>query len=214
VSSRRRLPTRDLAVIALFAALIAALGLPGSFTLFGNAVPLTAQTLGVMLAGSILGARRGFLAVATFGVLVLAGLPLLAGGRGGVGVLAGPSAGYFLAFPLGAWVTGWLTEKTMPRYTLPVGFIANVVGGIAVVYALGIPVQAARTGTSGLVATMVAAAVFLPGDLIKAAVATVVAKGVHAGYPTLRTPRAEGTSTTGTTETTAGGTVRNDGHLP
>ncbi|MEQ4204918.1 biotin transporter BioY [Actinopolymorpha sp. B17G11] len=212
--SRRRLPTRDLAVIALFAALIAALGLPGSFNLFGNAVPITAQTLGVMLAGSILGARRGFLAVATFGVLVLAGLPLLAGGRGGIGVLAGPSAGYFLAFPLGAWVTGWLTEKTMPRYTLPVGFIANVVGGIAVVYAIGIPVQAARTGTSGLVATMVAAAVFLPGDLIKAAVATVVAKGVHAGYPTLRTPRSGGTSTSGASEGTAGGTVRNDGHLP
>jgi biotin transport system substrate-specific component len=192
-----RLSTRDLALVALFAALLAALGLPGTFYLFGTAVPITAQTLGVMLAGSILGARRGFLAVATFVVLVLAGLPLLAGGRGGLGVLAGASAGYFVAFPLGAWVTGWLTEKAMPRYSTLYGFIANVIGGIVVVYAIGIPVQAWRTGTTGVVAAVVAGLVFLPGDLLKAVVATAVAKGVHAGYPTL-----------------ARDTVRHDGHLP
>jgi biotin transport system substrate-specific component len=192
-----RLPTRDLALVALFAALVAALGLPGTFYLFGTAVPITAQTLGVMLAGSVLGARRGFLAVATFTVLVLAGLPLLAGGRGGLAVLAGPSAGYFLAFPLGAFVTGWLTEKAMPRYSTVYGFLANLVGGIVVVYGVGIPVQAWRTDTTGLVAALVAGLVFLPGDLLKAVVATVVAKGVHAGYPTLTRD-----------------TVRHDGHLP
>ncbi|GAA4990158.1 biotin transporter BioY [Actinopolymorpha pittospori] len=187
----RRLPTRDLALIALFAALIAVLGLPGSFSLFGNAVPITAQSLGIMLCGAILGAKRGLLAVLTFCALVLAGLPLLAGGRGGLAVLASASAGYFVGFPLGAWVTGWLTEKMLPRYTVPVGLIANIVGGIAVVYAIGIPVQAWRTDTSGVVATLVASAVFLPGDLIKAVVATVIAKGVHAGYPTLGSDRTE-----------------------
>ncbi|HEY8458200.1 MAG TPA: biotin transporter BioY [Actinopolymorphaceae bacterium] len=185
----RHLPARDLALVALFAALMAALGLPGAFTLFGNAVPITAQTLGVMLAGSILGAKRGFLAVAAFDLLVLAGLPLLGGGRGGLPVLFGPSAGYFLAFPLGAFVIGWLTEKGLAlargrRHPLAYGFIANLVGGIGVVYAIGIPVQAARTGTSVAVAA-VAAAVFLPGDLIKSAVATVIASRVHAGYPLL-----------------------------
>jgi biotin transport system substrate-specific component len=220
-----RLPARDLALIALFAALIAALGLPGSFTLFGNAVPITAQTLGVMLAGSILGAKRGFLAVLTFDVLALAGLPLLAGGRGGLAVLVGPSAGYVLAFPFGAYVTGWLTEKAMPRYSLPYGFIANVIGGIGVVYAVGVPVQAWRTGTSGLVATIVASAVFLPGDLIKAAVSTLVAKGVHSGYPTLgRDEEAAGSVRTSQPNRTsqssrptrqgAEGSVRDDGDLP
>ncbi len=181
----RRLPTRDLALIALFAALIAVLGLPGSIALFGSAVPITAQSLGPMLAGSILGARRGLLATLTFCALVLAGLPLLAGGRGGLGVLAGASAGYFVGFPLGAWVTGWLTERLLPRYSVPAGLVANVLGGIVVVYAVGVPVQAWRSGTTGLVATLVAAAVFLPGDLIKATLATLVARGVHAGYPTL-----------------------------
>ncbi|MFD2080056.1 biotin transport system substrate-specific component [Actinopolymorpha cephalotaxi] len=195
MTPHRRLPTRDLALIALFAALIAVLGLPGSIALFGSAVPITAQSLGPMLAGSILGARRGLLATLTFCALVLAGLPLLAGGRGGLGVLAGASAGYFVGFPLGAWVTGWLTERLLPRYraySIPAGLVANVVGGIVVVYAIGVPVQAWRSGTTGLVATLVAAAVFLPGDLIKAVLATLVARGVHAGYPTLGTAEPEG----------------------
>src|SRR5215207_3989577 len=60
---RRRSTAGDLAQIAVFAALIAALGLPGAFYLGGMAVPITFQTLGVMLAAAILGARKGFLAV-------------------------------------------------------------------------------------------------------------------------------------------------------
>ena len=224
----RRLTTRDLALIALFAALIAALGLPGMFHLFGNAVPVTAQSLGVMLAGSILGGRRGFLAVLTFCALAVAGLPLLAGGRTGLSALASPSAGYFLAFPLGALVTGWLTEKAMPRYSVPYGLVANIVGGVAVVYAIGVPVQAAVTGTSNVVAAIVAAALFLPGDLVKAVVATLVAKGVHAGYPTLGSaatgreaagPPAAGDAARRAASGAAGAespesTVRHDGHLP
>jgi biotin transport system substrate-specific component len=190
----RRLPARDLALIALFAGLIAALALPGPLYLPGNSVPITAQTLGVMLAGSILGARRGFLAVLVFLVLVAAGLPLLPGGRGGLSVFAGPTVGFLLGWPLGAWVTGWLTEKVLAkgaRYSLPIGLVANIVGGIVVVYALGIPLQAWRTDISAIVSTTVAAAGFLPGDLIKAAIATLVAKGVHTGYPTLAREVAE-----------------------
>lgn len=179
----RRLPARDLALIATFAALIAVLGVPGQVALFGNAVPITLQTLGVMLAGSVLGWRRGGLAVLVFLLLVAAGLPLLAGGRGGLAVLAGPSAGYLLAWPLGAAVTGALVQRRLPAYPTWWGLLANAVGGIGVVYALGVPVQAAVTGTSSLLAVAVAAAVFLPGDLVKVVVATTVAAGVHRGYP-------------------------------
>lgn len=185
--STRRLPARDLALIALFAGLIAALALPGTLQL-GNVVPITAQTLGVMLAGSILGARRGFLAVLVFLVLVAVGLPLLPGGRGGLSVFAGPTVGYLLGWPLGAWVTGWLTEKVLAkgaRYSIPIGLVANIVGGVVVVYAIGIPLQAWRTDLSGIVSTAAAAVIFLPGDVIKAIIATLVAKGVHTGYPTL-----------------------------
>lgn len=186
----RRLPARDLALVASFAALIAVLGLPGAVPLFGGAVPVTLQTLGVMLAGAVLGARRGALAVLAFLALTAAGLPLLAGGRGGLAVFAGPSAGYLVGFVAGAFVIGWLTERRLPDYPRGWGLFATVVGGIGVVYALGVPVQAAVLGTDGL-ATVVAAAVFLPGDLLKAVLASSVAAAVHRGYPAVQSPPRE-----------------------
>ncbi len=182
-TSHRRLPVRDLALVASFAALVAVLGLPGSLALFGNAVPITLQSLGVMLAGSILGWRRGALALVVFLALVAAGLPLLAGGRGGLGVFAGPSVGYLLGWPLGAAVVGWLVERRLPAYPAWWGLTANVVGGIGVVYLVGVPAQAAVLGTSSVLATAVAAGVYLPGDLVKVVLATMVAAGVHKGYP-------------------------------
>jgi biotin transport system substrate-specific component len=184
------MPARDLALVATFAALIAVLGIPGQLALFGNTVPVTLQTLGVMLAGSVLGWKRGALAVLVLLALVAAGLPLLAGGRGGLAVFAGPSVGYLIGWPLGAAVIGWLVQRRLPGYDVRWGLLANVVGGIAAVYLVGIPVQAAVTGTSGLVATAVAALVFLPGDVLKALVATSVAAGVHRGYPQV-TPQRE-----------------------
>lgn len=180
---------RDVALIASFTGLIAVLGLPGAITAFGGAVPITLQTLGVMLAGSILGPKRAMASVAVFLLLVAVGLPLLAGGRGGLAVFAGPSVGYLIGWILGAGVIGWLVTQRAPAYPLWWGAIANVVGGILVVYAIGIPLQAWITGTSGLVATAVAAAVYLPGDVVKVIIATVTAAGVHKAYPDLLPPR-------------------------
>ncbi len=195
----RRSSARDLALIASFAALVAVLGLPGSLSLFGNAVPITLQTLGVMVAGSILGWRRAFLALVVFLALVAAGLPLLAGGRGGLGVFAGPSVGYLIGWPLGAAAIGWLVERRLPAYPVWWGLLANVVGGIGVVYLIGIPLQAAITGTSSVLATAVAATVFLPGDAAKAVLATLVAAAVHRGYPTHRDPASASRETAGST---------------
>ncbi|MEY3633571.1 MAG: hypothetical protein RI937_1769, partial [Pseudomonadota bacterium] len=77
--------TRDLVRIALFAALIAVLGLIPKFDLpFAAGVPITAQTMGVMLAGLFLGARNGFLAIVLFLFVVALGAPVLSGGRGGL----------------------------------------------------------------------------------------------------------------------------------
>ena len=178
----RRLSARDLALIAVGAALIAVLGLPGAFQPPGLSVPITAQTLGVMLVGLVLGAWRGALAVVVFLVLVALGLPLLAGGRGGLGVFTGPSAGFLIGWVPGAFVTGLLAEVRAPRLEIVGLFVAAVVGGIAVVYAIGIPVLAFRTHVS-LAHAFTASMVFVPGDLIKAAIAAVIARGVERGYP-------------------------------
>jgi biotin transport system substrate-specific component len=178
----RRLPARDLALVAVFAALVAVLGLPGTFNPFGLAVPITAQTLGVMLAGLLLGPRLGALAVVVFLALVAAGLPLLAGGRGGLGVFASPSAGYLVGWVAGAFVAGLVAELHADRLRLGALLVAAVLGGVIVVYAFGIPVLAWRAHLpfSKALATNW---VFLPGDLAKVVVAAVVARGVERGYP-------------------------------
>ncbi|MEV6039756.1 biotin transporter BioY [Nonomuraea sp. NPDC052116] len=181
-SKRRRFPTGDLARVAVFAALIAVLGVPGSFNLFGNAVPITLQTLGVMLAGAILGTWRAALAVVVLLVLVAVGLPLLAGGRGGLAVFAMPSAGYLIGWIPGAAVTGWLVERAGRNPGIFPLMVACLVGGIGVVYLFGIPVQSLVTGVS-LGATAVSSLVFLPGDLIKVVLASGVARGTQRAYP-------------------------------
>ena len=111
---------RNISLIALFAALIAVLGLVPKLTLMSG-IPITAQSLGVMLCGTVLGARRGMLAVLLFLLLVALGLPLLAGGRGGLGVFAGPTVGFLIGWVAGAYVIGLLTAKLT---SLPLGLAA------------------------------------------------------------------------------------------
>lgn len=188
-----RSPARDLALIATFAGVVAALGVFPAVNPLGIPVPITAQSLGVMLAGAVLGARRGAASLLLFLALVAVGLPLLAGGRGGLGVFAGPSVGYLVGYPVAAFVIGWLTEKGGAPYRLAWGVVANVVGGIVVLYALGILGTAWRAHLSVPVAA-VQTGWFVVGDVAKVVIAAVVARGVHAAYPGLLTPRAARTS--------------------
>mgnify|MGYP003679155687 FL=1 len=172
---------RSLTLIALFAALIAALGLIPKLTLaFG--VPITAQSLGVMLCGTVLGARRGGLAALLFVALVLLGLPLLAGGRGGLGILATPSVGFVIGFPIAAFFTGFCMEQ-MPR--MQVGWAACIsaaLGGILVLYFFGIYglMMMLQKGPVEAAALVVA---FVPGDIIKAILAGVITAGLARARP-------------------------------
>lgn len=177
----RSLDATDLARVAVFAALIAVLGLPGSFPLVGG-VPITAQTLGVMLAGAVLGPWLGALSVTVLLALVAAGLPLLAGGRGGFGVFLGPTAGYALGWILGAVVIGLIVHAGGRRPVAWRTASAMVVGGIVAIYALGIPVQSLVTRLP-LGETALTSLVFVPGDLVKAAVATVIVTALVRAYP-------------------------------
>jgi biotin transport system substrate-specific component len=173
------LPTVELAHVALFAALIAVLGLVPALQTGVIAVPITLQTAGVMLAGAVLGPRRGALAVLLFLLVVAVGAPLLSGGRGGLGAFTGPSGGFLLGWVPGAYVVGLLSLRLPRRRALPVLLLANAVGGIAVIYAFGIPFLAAVTDTSlGEAAT--GSATFLPGDAAKAVVAALVAERLRA----------------------------------
>lgn len=182
-----KLDARDLALIAVFVGIMAALGLVPAFYPFGNAVPITAQSMGIMLAGGILGARRGALAMLVFIALVAVGLPLLAGGRGGLGVFVSPSAGFWFGAPVAAYVVGLLTERFLGssgNYRVSTGILANVIGGVVVLHLCGIA-GIMVFGHMSFMAALAVVAVFLPGDAIKAVVAAVVSRGVHAGRPGL-----------------------------
>ncbi|WAL49256.1 biotin transporter BioY [Rhodococcus pyridinivorans] len=183
MSSNRRTSARDLAQIAVFAALIIALGLPGQISIGSSGVPITLQTLGVMLAGALLGLRKGVLAVTTVIVLGFA-LPVLAGGRTSLTSLAGPTVGFLLGWLPAVAVIGWLSAWMLPRYRLVPGVAVNVLGGVVVLYAFGIVGMVLRTDLT-VGAAVVANVTFLPGDLVKAVVSAAVAAQVHRAYPTL-----------------------------
>lgn len=167
---------RHIAQIALFAALIAALGLVPKFDLAAG-VPITAQSLGVMLAGCLLGARRGALAVLLFLFLVALGLPLLAGGRGGLGVFMGPTVGFLLGFPVAAFVTGYFSAQWRGSAPVVTTVLAAIFGGVLVLYIFGIVGFAMVTGQTLAQATSIMW-VFVPGDVVKAGLAGIITESV------------------------------------
>ena len=89
--------TKNVALIAMMTAIIIVLGFVPPIPLGFIPVPLVLQNMGIMLAGAILGSKRGFLSVIIFLLLVAVGLPLMTGGRGGVAVFVGATAGYIYA---------------------------------------------------------------------------------------------------------------------
>ena len=175
--------TKSIVYIALFAALTAALGLFPPITLPVVSVPITAQSMGVMLAGVLAGSKRGGLALALFIALVAVGLPLLAGGRGGLGVIAGPSGGFLLAWPVSAFLIGWLHERA-PGANIVMSALFTILGGILFMYAVGVPWMAAAAGLPPLKALTIALA-YVPGDLIKVGLTVIIAQGVRRAYPAL-----------------------------
>lgn len=176
-----RFDATDLARAGVFAAVIAVLGLPGSLSVFGG-VPITAQTLGVMLAGAVLGPALGAVSVGTLLALVAIGLPLLAGGRGGIGVFAGPTAGYLLGWVVGAVVVGLVVHARDRRPVWWRTFAGMLAGGVVAIYACGIPVQA-LVMRIGVDQALLANLAFVPGDIAKAVIATVVVGALVRGYP-------------------------------
>ncbi|MBC7517490.1 MAG: biotin transporter BioY [Microbacteriaceae bacterium] len=177
-----RFELRDLTRIAVFSAIIAVLGLPGAIPIFGSPVPIVVQNLGMMLAGVVLGPWAGAAAVLVFEVLVFAGLPLLSGGHGGAAVFFGPTAGYLIGWVVGAFVIGLIvnTGTRKPQWWRVA--LGCVVGGIVVVYGMGIPVLA-WVLSAPIDKMALSNVVYLPGDVIKVIVATVISLALWRAYP-------------------------------
>ena len=177
---------KNIALISLFAALIAVLGLIPQITL-GFGVPITAQTLGVMLCGTMLGAKRGGIAVLLFLSLVAIGLPLLAGGRGGLGAFVSPTSGFLIGFPIAAFVTGlvmqyWRSNQSNFSKIGGVATIASIIGGVIVLYPFGI-IGLAIALDKSLTEAAILVMLFIPGDLLKAIIAGLLTAGVMKWRP-------------------------------
>jgi biotin transport system substrate-specific component len=166
---------KTLTHIALFAALIAVLGLVPKIDL-ASGVPITAQSLGIMLCGTVLGAKRGALAVLLFLGLTLAGLPLLSGGRGGLGLLASPTVGYIIGFPIAAFVIGWVVQ-TWKAPILPAAVAASFLGGLVLLNAIGIVGMSVMLDKTLPEAALLAAP-FLIGDCLKAVLAGLITQAI------------------------------------
>lgn len=179
--------SRSLALVPLFAALLAVFGLIPKIDL-PLGVPITLQTLGVMLAGCLLGPRRGVQALLLFLLAIAIGLPLLSGGRGGMGVFFAPSSGYLIGWPFGALVTGavmaWLPTGS-PRRAAGSAFVASALGGLLTVHVcgvIGLVTLAHLSWQQAVLGTLV----FVPGDLIKCLMCAMVVHTVARGLPDWR----------------------------
>lgn len=163
----------------MFAAFIAVLGLFPGVYVGGSGVPIIVQNIGPLLAGSILGARRGTASVVLLLALTAIGLPLLSGGRGGIGPFIGPSGGFLLGWILSALVAGLIVRR-LRTPNLGWLLLANLAGLVAD-YVIGIPFLGIYTGHMGT--AFVQSMVFVPGDLAKVVIAALVASVVHRALP-------------------------------
>jgi biotin transport system substrate-specific component len=170
---------RSVALVFAFSLLVA-LAAQLEVRLPWTPVPITAQTFAVLLAGALLGSRLGSLALVAYLAEGAVGLPFFSGGGGGPQFFAGPTAGYLLAFPVAAFVTGYLAERGWDRRILTAA-VAMALGSL-VILAGGWAWLAVLTGTP-VRAFALGVAPFVFGDVIKVALA---AAALPLGWKLLR----------------------------
>ncbi|MEC4014866.1 biotin transporter BioY [Streptomyces sp. H27-D2] len=132
----------------------------------GSPVPVTGQTFAALLVGSALGARRGFLSMALYAVIGMAGMPWFAEGGSGT---AAPSFGYVLGMLLAVTVVGALARRGGDRGMLRT--VGTMAAGSALIYAIGVPYLALAADLSFGQALAAGLTPFLIGDALKAALA-------------------------------------------
>ena len=186
--ARRAAAPADLAYIAVFAALLAALSLAPAVPIGIVPVPFTLQLTGVAFAGLCLGWWRGAAAVGLYVLVGLAGLPVFAGGKAGIGVLFSPTGGYLVAFVLSAAVIGILAQTVLKRglsaLTVLWFFLACMVSRVLVVWPLGALGMARAAGMPVGKAFLTDLAFWVP-DMVKYAIAAILAVAVHKAFPRL-----------------------------
>ncbi len=165
--------TRQIVFTALFVALIAC----GAFISIPiGPVPIVLQNMFVLLAGLILGPVWGLGCVAVYLLMGFAGLPIFAGGTGGIGKLFGPTGGYLLGYLPAVYVTAVLSKSMKKTF---VGDLVALTAGSLIVYAVGVPWLKYVLSMAWSKALAVGMYPFLPGAVLKIAAAAFIAKKVR-----------------------------------
>ncbi len=163
--------------MTLYASLLAALTAAGAYLSIPiGPVPIILQNMFVLLSGLLLGSRWG---LASVGVYILAGvfgLPVFAGGLGGISRIVGPTGGYILGYLPGVFITGLIAEKTGQRMIYDV--IAMICGTI-IIYSCGLIWLKVLTGMTLTKTLTVGMYPFLIGDALKIAAAAAIAKSLR-----------------------------------
>lgn len=178
MTTRNYTKTSYMALCGLFAALMAIcslISIPLGFT----PVPVNLATLGVFLAGGLLGKKYGTISIAVYVLLGAVGVPVFAGFRGGLSVLVGPTGGYIIGYIAAAFLVGLLTELLVPKAGRSAGreilacIIAMIIGLFAC-YLLGTLWFMISTHTGVWAALVSCVFPFLPGDALKIAAGAIL----------------------------------------
>lgn len=160
--------------LMVLAALMAALTAVGAFIAIPiGPVPIVLQNFFVMLAGLLLGSRWATAAIAVYLLAGALGLPVFAGGTGGIARFAGPTGGYLVGYLPSVFLIGLIAEQG--RGKMIVDILAMIVG-TAVLYAFGVSWLKVVTGMEAVKAVSVGMLPFLPGDALKIAGAAIAAR--------------------------------------
>lgn len=166
-------PLRAMVQASLFAALTAV----GAYLAIPiGPVPIVLQNMFVFLAGLLLGPRWGSASVALYLLAGICGLPVFAGGTGGIGRFAGPTGGFLVGYLPAVALVGWVARRRKGGVGRDVAAMAL---GAAALYACGVPWLAAVTGLPFAKALAVGVLPFLPGDAVKIVAAALIARSVR-----------------------------------
>jgi biotin transport system substrate-specific component len=185
-SRSRGLDAQSVGLVAVFTALLVAAAVVPGIPVGPIGVPITLQTLAVMLTGLVLGPGRATAAVLLYLLIGFVGLPVFSRGQSGLQVLAGPSAGYLVSFVLAALVLGLASRSVLRRarraWWAPLFFVATLLTTLLVVHPLGVAGLMLNAKLS-FSAALAADLPFLPGDIVKGLVAAIAAAAVHRAFP-------------------------------
>jgi len=160
-----------------YASLLAALTAVGAYIAIPiGPVPIVLQNLFVYLTGLLLGSRWGLMGIGAYLLAGAVGLPVFAGGKGGIGHLIGPTGGYLLGFLPAVALIGMITERNEGKLLFA---LAGLIAGTVVIYTCGVTWLSIITGMTIVKSLVVGMVPFLIGDAIKITAALFIAKSLR-----------------------------------